>query len=111
FFVGEGDADRMASLYVPGPDGRATLLDMRGSALPRATMLSRGGGPGSRGADYHRFTQMLLRGGELDGVRLLSPRTVELMTSNHLPGHTDLEAFGRPLFAEMPFHGFGFGLG
>ena len=65
----------------------------------------------STAADYHRFTQFLLRRGELDGVRLLSPRTVALMTSNHLPGDVDLEAYGRPLFAEMPFNGFGFGLG
>ena len=43
-------------------------------------------------------------------MRLLSPRTVALMTSNHLPGDVDLEAYG-PLFPEMPFNGFGFGLG
>ena len=54
---------------------------------------------------------MLLRGGELDGVRLLGPRTLRLMTSNHLPGDADLEAFGRPLFAETTFDGVGFGLG
>ena len=65
----------------------------------------------SSAADYLRFTRMLLGGGELDGVRLLSPRTLRLMTSNHLPGHADLEAFGRPLFAETTFDGVGFGLG
>jgi CubicO group peptidase (beta-lactamase class C family) len=54
---------------------------------------------------------MLLRGGELDGARLLSPRTVRLMTSNHLPGNADLQAFGRPLYAETRFDGVGFGLG
>ena len=62
-------------------------------------------------ADYHRFTQMLRGGGELDGVRLLGPRTVAYMTANHLPGGADLEAFGRPLFAETTFDGVGFGLG
>ena len=77
----------------------------------RPDCLSGGGGLVSTAADYHRFTQFLLRRGELDGVRLLSPRTVALMTSNHLPGDVDLEAYGRPLFAEMPFNGFGFGLG
>jgi CubicO group peptidase (beta-lactamase class C family) len=65
----------------------------------------------STAEDYHRFTQLLVNGGELDGVRLLGPRTVAHMTSNHLPGGVDLEAYGRPLFAEMPFNGFGFGLG
>jgi CubicO group peptidase (beta-lactamase class C family) len=62
-------------------------------------------------ADYHRFSQMLLRGGELDGVRLLGPRTLQYMTSNHLPGGADLESFGRSLFAETTFDGIGFGLG
>jgi CubicO group peptidase (beta-lactamase class C family) len=54
---------------------------------------------------------MLAGGGELDGVRLLGPRTVSYMTRNHLPGDVDLEAFGRPLFAETTFDGIGFGLG
>ena len=74
-------------------------------------MLSGGGGLVSTAADYHRFTQMLLRRGELDGVRLLGPRTVDYMTRNHLPGGVDLEEFGRPLFAETTFDGIGFGLG
>jgi CubicO group peptidase (beta-lactamase class C family) len=65
----------------------------------------------STAGDYHRFTQMLLRGGELDGVRLLGPRTVAFMTRNHLPGGADLEEIGRPNFAESSFRGVGFGLG
>ena len=74
-------------------------------------LLSGGGGLVSSAADYLRFTRMLLGGGEIDGVRLLSPRTLRMMTSNQLPGHADLEAFGRPLFAETTFDGVGFGLG
>jgi len=67
-------------------------------------------------ADYDRFTRMLLAtdaspAGELDGMRLLSPRTVGYMGRNHLPGNKDLETFGRPLYAESPFRGVGFGLG
>jgi CubicO group peptidase (beta-lactamase class C family) len=54
---------------------------------------------------------MLLGGGELDGVRLLGPRTVRYMGANHLPGGADLEQVGRPLFAETSFDGIGFGLG
>ena len=73
---------------------------MGDAAQPQPTFLSGGGGLVSTAADYHRFTQMLLRGGELDGVRLLGTRTVRYMTRNHLPGGADLEAFGRPLFAE-----------
>ncbi|WP_116050969.1 serine hydrolase domain-containing protein [Amycolatopsis palatopharyngis] len=110
----EGDAlHRLAALYVPKPGTReAVRNDAFGAAITRPPdCLSGGGGLASTAADYHRFVQFLLRGGELDGVRLLSPRTVELMGRNHLPGDVDLEAFGRPLFAEMPFDGFGFGLG
>jgi CubicO group peptidase (beta-lactamase class C family) len=55
--------------------------------------------------------RMLLGGGQLDGVRLLGPRTVAYMGRNHLPGGADLTQFGRPLFAESAFDGIGFGLG
>ena len=51
------------------------------------------------------------RRGELDGVRLLAPGTVDYMASNHLPGGADLSAFGRRLFSETTFDGVGFGLG
>ena len=54
---------------------------------------------------------MLRRRGELDGVRILAPGTVDYMASNHLPGDADLTAFGRPLFSETTFDGVGFGLG
>jgi CubicO group peptidase (beta-lactamase class C family) len=55
--------------------------------------------------------QCLARGGALDGVRLLGPRTVDYLATNHLPGDADLTAYGRPLFAETAFDGVGFGLG
>src|SRR2546423_7962241 len=54
---------------------------------------------------------MLLARVELEGARLLGTRTIEYMTETHLPGRADLEAFGRPLFAETTFEGVGFGLG
>jgi CubicO group peptidase (beta-lactamase class C family) len=54
---------------------------------------------------------MLLREGELDGVRLLGPHTVRYMTRNHLPGGVDLDAFSSGGFAETTFTGIGFGLG
>ncbi|MEA5366580.1 serine hydrolase domain-containing protein [Amycolatopsis sp., V23-08] len=107
------DTDRLAALYIPDPaTGGITRNDAFGSlGKSRPTCLSGGGGLVSSAADYWRFTEMLLNGGVLDDVRILSPRTVSLMASNHLPGHVDLEAYGRPLFAEMPFDGHGFGLG
>jgi len=107
-----GGDERLAGLYTPNPRGgllRNTALGDSATRVP--AFLSGGGGLVSTAADYHRFTQMLARGGELDGTRLLSPRTVAYMTRNHLPGDADLEAYGRPLFAESTFRGVGFGLG
>ena len=112
-----GDTARLAALYTPGKDGKAKRLDALGSAAHRRpTMLMGGAGLVGTAADYHRFTQMLLQrpdspAGELDGTRLLGSRTVRYMMRNHLPGGLDLEAFGRPLYAESPFRGIGFGLG
>jgi CubicO group peptidase (beta-lactamase class C family) len=78
-------------------------------------MLNGGAGLVSTAVDYDRFLRMLLSypgspAGELDGVRLLSPRTVGYMGRNHLPGGQDLEQVGRPLDGE-PRRGIGFGLG
>lgn len=111
FWIEPGQADRMAALYSADGRGRAVLSDTRGAELRRPSFLSGGGGLISSAGDYHRFTQMLLRGGELDGTRLLGPRTVAYMTRNHLPGDADLEDYGRPVFAEVPYAGVGFGLG
>jgi CubicO group peptidase (beta-lactamase class C family) len=112
FWVGEPDHDRLAMLYVAGPERSAVRAESFGAAArSEPVMLSGGGGLVSTAHDYHRFTQMLLRQGELDGVRLLGGRTVDFMTRNHLPGGRDLEAVGRPLFAETTFEGIGFGLG
>ncbi len=117
FWVGPAAANRLAALYGPGPDGKAARLDAFGrGALKEPRLLSGGGGLVSTAPDYDRFTQMLLHrpgspAGELDGIKLLSPRTVAYMARNHLPDGLDLETFGRPLFAEAPFRGVGFGLG
>ncbi len=117
FWAGPETAPRLAALYQPGPGGQARRLDAFGQAALKAPrVLSGGGGLISTAADYDRFLQMLLGrpdspAGELDGTRLLSPRTVAYMARNHLPGNQDLETFGRPLYAESPFRGVGFGLG
>lgn len=113
FSVEAPDAGRLAALYSPDPaTGLATRNDAMGShALRPPAACSGGGGLVSTAADYHRFAQMLLGDGELGGVRLLGSRTLRFMASNHLPGGADLEAFGRPLFAETTFDGVGFGLG
>ncbi|MGN9804002.1 serine hydrolase domain-containing protein [Micromonospora sp. L32] len=113
WWVDEPDAKRLAALYTPHPGtGQAVRVDRIGAAaLNRPDCLSGGGGLVSTAADYHRFTQLLLRGGELDGVRLLAPRTVRYMTRNHLPGGGDLASFEPEGFAETVLDGIGFGLG
>ena len=77
------------------------------------------GQPNSRGgivaeagtiADYERFTAMLVGRGELDGVRIVSPKTLDLMTANHLPGNQDLTQLSQSLFSESQNAGVGFGL-
>jgi CubicO group peptidase (beta-lactamase class C family) len=75
---------------------------------------SGGGGAVSTAADYLRFCQMLLNGGELDGVRLLAPKTIAHMAADHLPpdvgyGETTRARFGA--LAPVPEMGYGFGLG
>jgi CubicO group peptidase (beta-lactamase class C family) len=112
FFALEADHGRLAALYIPTQEGGIARMDaMGGAALRKPTMLSGGGGLVSSAGDYHRFTQMLLRGGELDGVRLLGRATVDYMTQNHLPGGAELEQMARPTFSETSFSGMGFGLG
>jgi len=113
FWVEGAAAAKLAALYSPGSGGGPVVRDdqLGGHALRRPDCLAGGGGLVSTAADYHRFTQMLIGGGQLDGVRLLGTRTLRYMTRNHLPGGADLESFGRRLFAETTFDGVGYGLG
>lgn len=112
FDVPEAERSRAASLYRPA-SGTQLAVPLRGSMASFDVMpfLSGGGGLWSTTPDYGRFAQMLLNKGQLDGVRLLGPRTVEYMATNHLPGNVDLEALGRGNFAETTYAGVGFGLG
>jgi CubicO group peptidase (beta-lactamase class C family) len=114
----DDDPESLARLYgaVPGqPGGAATgfaLLEaFDAAARTKPAFLSGGGGLVSTAGDYLRFVELLRRGGSYDGGRLLGPRTIAHMVRNHLPGNQDLESFGRPLFAETPLRGVGFGLG
>ena len=91
FHVPSENHGRFAQVYGYGEDGAlAALPTPDASEGPRdfldpATFFSGGGGLVSTTMDYMRFCQMLLNGGELDGVRILSPTTVEMMSRNHLP--------------------------
>ena len=88
FFVPPEKRNRFATLYASGPNGELVLNQAPGlnadDYATQPSMPSGGGGMVSTAEDYLRFAQMLLNGGELDGVRILAPATVALMTTNHL---------------------------
>lgn len=114
FVVGPDVASRMAALEGRGADGALAVLDPGGpdSAWARpTTLLSGGAGLASTAHDYLRFTRMLLGKGALDGVRILSRRTVEYMTGNHLPTGGDLGTMGLASWDGYSYLGVGFGLG
>ncbi len=107
FCVPPEKVDRFATLYGPTEKGNLEVLDtVTGGDFFNVRLYAGGHGLVSTTADYLRFAQLVLNKGELDGVRLLGPRTVELMTANHLPLALLPMAMGEEL---MP--GFGFGLG
>jgi CubicO group peptidase (beta-lactamase class C family) len=113
FHVGDDQRARFAACYNATPDGKLKLQDgpQKSPYLAPPRLLAGGGGLVSTAADYMRFANMLVNEGELDGARILAPKTVELMATNHLPGHRDLTEMSRSLFSESTNAGVGFGLG
>jgi CubicO group peptidase (beta-lactamase class C family) len=124
FFVPKEKAHRFAACYSADPQGGMTFhaTERKGtltlqddpatsSFLSPPSLVSGGGGLCSTASDYLTFCRALLNGGELGGVRLLGPKTLKLMASNHLPGGVDLPTMSRSLFSEASYNGIGFGLG
>ena len=124
FHVPTEKAHRLAACYSADPPGQVTFhaTERKGTLtlqddpakspfLSPPSFVSGGGGLCSTAADYLTFCRALINGGELGGVRLLGPKTLKLMTSNHLPGGVDLPALSRSLFSEASYNGIGFGLG
>lgn len=113
FHVREDQRDRFAACYEAAPGGKMKLQDdpTKSPYLARPALLSGGGGLVGTAADYMRFAAMLTNRGELEGARILAPKTVDLMASNHLPGGQDLTELSRSLFSESTNAGVGFGLG
>jgi CubicO group peptidase (beta-lactamase class C family) len=111
FSAPETDLDRCSPLYACTPTTKMLPLAPPVSMTRPPAFLSGGGGLVSTADDYLRFCHMLVGGGALDGVRLLSPRTLRLMTSNHLPGGRTLNEMGQTTFSEVAMEGTGFGLG
>jgi CubicO group peptidase (beta-lactamase class C family) len=124
FHVPADKAHRFAACYSADPPGELkfhaaerkgtlTLLDdpKTSAYLQPPTFFSGGGGLCSTASDYLTFCRALLNRGELGGVRLIGPKTLALMTTNHLPGGLDLPALSRSMFSEATMNGVGFGLG
>lgn len=116
FFVPPEKIDRLMTCYSKDPmTGEVTVSDEGGAAskayAAQPPLLNAGGGLASTLRDYHRFCLCLLRGGTLDGARLLSPKTLEFMRQNHLPGGATVRDMGDKTFSEARMDGNGFGLG
>ena len=113
FTVPTKDANRFAANYARRPDKSLAVIDDPTSSayLQPKTFFSGGGGLVGTSHDYWRFCEMLRRGGELDGARILGPRTIELMRTNHLPNGGDLSSLALGAFSETAYEGIGFGLG
>ncbi|HAC57825.1 MAG TPA: serine hydrolase, partial [Rhodobiaceae bacterium] len=115
FFVPKEKLGRFATNYFHNPvTGKSGIMDAGDETSSYAQpprFLSGGGGLTSTMTDYYRFCQMLLNGGELDGARICSPKTIEFMTMNHLPGGQTMKKMSRSAFSELAAEGAGFGLG
>ena len=113
FYVPAAKAHRFAACYSADGKGGMTLQDdpAESSFLKPPSLISGGGGLCSTAADYLTFCRALLNRGELGGVRLIAPKTLALMTSNHLPGGRNLTELSRSMFSEATLAGVGFGLG
>ena len=132
FHVADANREHFAALY--GPQSGADMSSVGktpgpGIAPPKPTgikvlegtgksrfyddpaLYSGGGGLTGSIGDYGLFCQMLLNGGELNGHRLLSPKTMQYMLLNHLPDGKDMSAMGQPVWSETSYDGIGFGLG
>jgi len=115
FMVPADKLKRFSANYEKDPKTKEVRLFDPGSdkstyATPKP-FFSGGGGLTSTMTDYWRFCQMFLNGGELDGVRILSPKTVDYMTLNHLPDGKTLPEMDQSAFSETGSEGTGFGLG
>ena len=110
FHVPDEKAGRFAGCYLMSPQGKLAPVPGRSFREPAVTP-SGGGGLVSTASDYLRFCEAIRLGGALGNVRLLGPKTVALMRSNHLPGGGDLSDLSISMFSESIYQGVGFGLG
>ena len=115
FHVPSDKVERFTSCYQPEGGGRGLKLqdDARESPYAKPPVLeSGGGGLVSTAHDYLRFCRMMLNGGTLDGVQILSPKTVALFSLNHLPDGREVADMALPgMFSESGYAGVGFSIG
>ena len=114
FWVPPEKLERFCSCYQPKEGGGLKLQDDAGKSTYAAppNLEAGGGGLVSTAHDYMRFCRMMLNGGTLDGVQILSPKTVELFSLNHLPNNQELADMAPPgLFSEAGYSGIGFSIG
>jgi len=113
FTVAPEKADRFCANYRRGADKSLQLLDDPATSdyLNEPSFFSGGGGLTGTTEDYLRFCEMLRRGGEFEGARILGPRTIDLMRRNHLKDGRDLTQMAIGGFSETANEGVGFGLG
>jgi CubicO group peptidase (beta-lactamase class C family) len=115
FWVPADKTERFTTCYQPGADGDGLAVqdDARASTYAKPPALeSGGGGLVSTAHDYLRFCRMMLNGGTLDGVQILSPKTVALFSLNFLPGNREIADMAFPgMFSESGYAGVGFSLG
>jgi len=116
FYVPPDKVDRFTSCYQPEASGHGLRLqdDARESSTYAAApaLESGGGGLVSTAHDYLRFCRMMLNGGTLDGVQILSPKTVALFSLNFLPDNREVADMAFPgMFSESGYAGVGFSLG
>jgi CubicO group peptidase (beta-lactamase class C family) len=113
FHVPPDKAHRFTACYAADGKGGKVLQDdpQKSPYLQPPSFISGGGGLVSTAADYMKFCRALLNGGVLGSARLISPKTLALMTRNHLPGNRMLPEMTLSLFSEATFDGVGFGLG
>src|SRR4029078_7726072 len=115
FWVPEDRVERFSSCYQPEAGGRGLKVqdDAREGTYARPRKLEAGGGGlVATAQDYLRFCRMMLNGGSLDGVQILSPKTVALFSLNFLPEGREISDMALPgMFSESGYAGVGFSLG
>jgi CubicO group peptidase (beta-lactamase class C family) len=113
FQVPANKASRLAACYSATAEGGMKLQDdaVASPYLKPPAFVSGGAGLVSTADDYLQFCRMLLNRGALNGAQIIGPKTLELMTANHLPGNKQLPEISRSMFSEAMYNGVGFGLG